>query len=148
PRGRLRTAPRAASSRSRSRASSSSAVRTRSQRVSAKRRPRPRRTPNPTTVTYRSERAAAPKESRPMRTATKPKLYSLTDEHRAQLEPWARRWIANAMSTKAMDDVDRAATRAAVRGLYEAAGLRPPPDHRIVFVPSPFVAAFAAGFAA
>ena len=74
--------------------------------------------------------------------------YTLTDEHRAQLGPWAQRWTANAMSTKAMDDADRKAVRVAIRGLYEAASLIPPPDHRIVFVPSPFVARFAAGFAA
>src|SRR3954470_13823353 len=76
------------------------------------------------------------------------KLYELTPEHREQLTPWANRWIANAMSTKPMDDTERAATRAAIRGLYLAANLTPPPDERIVFVPSPFVARFAGGFAA
>ena len=74
--------------------------------------------------------------------------YELTDEHRAQLKPWADKWIANAMSTKAMDDADRDAMRVAIRGLYEAANLVPPPDNRIVFAPSPFVAAFASGAAA
>lgn len=73
--------------------------------------------------------------------------YSLTDELRAQLQPWATRWIGNAMSTKPMDDEDRRAMRLAVRGLYEAAGLTPPPDHRIVFVPSPIVLRLAGGFA-
>jgi hypothetical protein len=75
-------------------------------------------------------------------------LYTLTDEHRAQLAPWASRWIANAMSTKPMDNEDRRITREAVKGLYLAAGLTPPPDHRIVFVSSPFVGRFASGFAA
>ncbi len=71
--------------------------------------------------------------------------YALTPEHRAMLGPWAARLIANAMSTAPMDDADRAACRAAVAGMYAAAGL---PAPRVVFVPSPFAAAFAAGFAA
>ncbi len=76
------------------------------------------------------------------------KKYELTEEHKAQLKPWADKWIANAMRTRPMDDEDRAAMRVAIKGLYEAAGKTPPPDHRIVFVPSPFVARFAGGFAA
>jgi hypothetical protein len=78
---------------------------------------------------------------------TKKKLYTLTDEHRAELEPWAKKWIANAMRTRPMDEWDRKQTREAIKGLYRAADLTPPPDHRIVFVPSPFVLRFAAGFA-
>ena len=74
--------------------------------------------------------------------------YTLTDEHRAQLDPWARKWIANAMSTTAMTDLDRMICRDAVKRLYRAADLEPPPDHRIIFVPSPFAMRFAAGFAA
>ena len=73
------------------------------------------------------------------------KKYSLTEEHRAQLKPWAARWIANAMSTEAMGEEDREIVRRAVAGLYETAKL--PAPSRIVFVPSPFVARFAAGFA-
>lgn len=76
------------------------------------------------------------------------KKYKLTKEHEAQLKPWADKWIANAMSTKPMDDHDRDQMRIAIKGLYEAADLAPPPDRRIVFVPSPFVATFAGGFAA
>ena len=76
------------------------------------------------------------------------KKYSLTEEHRAQLKPWTDKWIANAMSTKAMDEHDRNEMRKAIRGLYEAANMKPPPEHRIIFVPSPFVARFAGGFAA
>lgn len=80
--------------------------------------------------------------------AKKKRLYSLTPEHREQLKPTADWWIANAMSTKAMDDDDKDAMRIAIRGLYEAAGLQPPPPERIIFVPSPFVLRYAGGFAA
>lgn len=74
--------------------------------------------------------------------------YNLTEEHRSQLKPWADKWIANAMSTKPMDDHDKEEMRKAVRGLYSAANLTPPPDHRMVFVSSPIVLRFAGGFAA
>ena len=74
------------------------------------------------------------------------KKYSLTEEHRAQLKPWADKWIANAMSTKPMDETERAICRDAVKRLYQSANLEPP--KHIVFVPSPFVLRFAAGFAA
>ena len=70
------------------------------------------------------------------------KKYKLTAEHRAQLEPWAARWIANAMSTEAMTDEDRRMMAGAVQGMYRAAKLTPPPPERIVFVPSPFVLRF------
>ena len=73
--------------------------------------------------------------------------YELTEAHRAQLEPWRDRWIKNAMNTTPMTEADREAMRAAVRGLYTAANLTPPPVERIVFVPSPFVGRFAGGFA-
>src|ERR1019366_1072387 len=82
------------------------------------------------------------------RMATEKKLYELTDEHRAQLAPWRDKWIANAMATAPMTGEDRTRAREAIKGLYRAANLEPPPDERIVFVPSPFVLRFAAGFAA
>jgi Domain of unknown function (DUF6745) len=76
------------------------------------------------------------------------KLYELTEEHHSQLGPWKDRWVANAMSTAPMNDADREICRGAVRRMYQAAGLTPPPDERIVFVASPFIMRFAAGFAA
>lgn len=82
------------------------------------------------------------------RFVSKTKRYTLTPEHEAQLPGWRDRWVANALSTRPMDEADREAMRVAVRGMYEAADLTPPPPHRIVFVPSPFVLRFAAGFAA
>jgi hypothetical protein len=72
--------------------------------------------------------------------------YKLTPEHEARFPEWRDRWIANAMSTEAMTEADREACRAAVLGLYAAAKL--PAPKRIVFVPSPFVLAFAGGFSA
>jgi hypothetical protein len=75
------------------------------------------------------------------------KKYSLRPEHEARFAEWRDKWIANAMSTRAMDADERATVRAAIAGMYESAGLEPPPSDRIVFVPSPFVARFAAGFA-
>lgn len=77
----------------------------------------------------------------------KKELYTLTDVHRSQLDGWSKKWIANGMSTKPMDDFDREQMRKAIKGMYEAANLTPPPENRIVFVPSPFVLRFAAGFA-
>jgi hypothetical protein len=78
------------------------------------------------------------------------KKYSFSDypEHKEQLAIWRDKWIANAMSTKPMDDYDKAQMRIAIKGLYESAGLTPPPEHRIVFVSSPFIARFAGGYAA
>ncbi len=74
--------------------------------------------------------------------------YRLTDEDKARLPEWRDRWIANAMSTKHVDAEERRICRDAVLRLYRAANLPPPPEHRIVFVPSPFVLAFGGGFAA
>jgi len=73
------------------------------------------------------------------------KLYELTDEHRAQLKPWAEKWIANALSTKPMDDEDRAEMDKAVEGLYQAADLEPPAN--IVYSPGPVTSACASCFA-
>ena len=69
------------------------------------------------------------------------KKYELTTEHRARLPEFRDKWIANAMSCKAMDDADREAMRRAIHGMYAAAKLAPPKN--IVFVPSPIVLALA-----
>lgn len=73
------------------------------------------------------------------------KKYKLLPEHEARFPEWRGRWIANAMSTAPMTDEDRRICVEAVHGMYAAAGRESP---RVVFVPSPFVAAFAGGFAA
>src|SRR3990167_3313165 len=73
--------------------------------------------------------------------------YKLTPDHEKELKPWSSRWIANAMSTKPMDEDEKEICRNAVIGMYEAAGKKPPPRERIVFVSSPFILKFAAGFA-
>jgi hypothetical protein len=64
----------------------------------------------------------------------KKKLYELTEEHRAQLKPWADKWIANAQNTTPMDDKDRDAMRVAVNGLYDAAKLGAPGADRVLRV--------------
>jgi len=75
------------------------------------------------------------------------KLYSFEDhpEHEAQLGAWRDKWIANAFST---EPCDWPVAQAAVKGLYRAAKLDPPPDHRIIHVQSPITAAIAGGIAA
>jgi len=75
------------------------------------------------------------------------KKYTLTEEHKAQFPAWRDKWIDNAMSIKPMDDAEKAICREAIKDMYRSANLNPPPDHRIVFVPSPFVLRFASGFA-
>ena len=52
--------------------------------------------------------------------------YTLTDEHRLQLKPWADKWIANALSTRAMDSAEREIVRDAVNRMYDAAKLTRP----------------------
>jgi hypothetical protein len=75
------------------------------------------------------------------------KKYSFDDhpEHRAQLDTWRDRWIANALNCEPMTDADRDVTRTAMDGLYRAANLEPPT--RGVFVSSPLVGAVACSIA-
>lgn len=75
----------------------------------------------------------------------KKKLYELTPEHRAQLEPWAKKWIANALRTSEYTPDQIASCKTAMRGLYRAANLEPPP--REIFCAGPISAALAASIA-
>ena len=72
------------------------------------------------------------------------KKYSLTEDHRSQLKPWADKWIANTMSTKTMSADDKLDCREFVKQLYDAANL-PAPKH-ILFVKSPIALTMATGF--
>ena len=71
------------------------------------------------------------------------KKYALTEEHRAQLKPWADKWIANALRTDPQSEQDKIAMRHAMRGLYAAAKLAPVDEAREVFCASPISAAIA-----
>lgn len=72
------------------------------------------------------------------------KKYSLTEDHRSQLKPWADKWIANTMSTKTMSADDKLDCREFVKQIYDAANL-PAPKH-ILFVKSPIALTIATGF--
>lgn len=68
-------------------------------------------------------------------------VYSLTDEHRAQLSTWAEKWIKNAFRTDAMTESEKGEAKKSIKGLYQAADLEPPAEDQIYFVPSPMVGA-------
>src|SRR5690349_9342525 len=74
------------------------------------------------------------------------KQYTLTDEHRAQLRPWADRWIKNALRTEPLNEYDKGILVESMNGLYRAANMKPPAE--VIFVPSPFAMRFLAGFKA
>ncbi len=73
------------------------------------------------------------------------KKFSYEDypEFKAQLQPWADKWIANALST---EPTDRSILTDAINGLYKAAKL-PLPDH-IAFVRSPLALTMAGSMGA
>ena len=73
-------------------------------------------------------------------------VYKLTDEHRAQLKPWADKYIAQALRTTPLTLDERSRVERAIRGLYTAADLSAP--KAIIWVGSPIAAAFAATVAA
>ena len=72
--------------------------------------------------------------------------YSLTEEHRAQLKPWADRLIKIAMRTTPQTPEERSKCIEAIHGLYDAAKLEHP--KHVVFCASPIGAAIAATIAA
>ena len=76
----------------------------------------------------------------------KSRRWDWTDEHKARVPEWNRRWTDVVTSTVGMTDEDREITRRAVLGLYEAAKL--PAPRAIVFVRSPMEGAIVAGCAA
>lgn len=71
------------------------------------------------------------------------KLYSLTDEHKAQIHPWHQRWVKIAMRTTPQTAEDRKIMVDSINGLYGAASL-PLPDY-VVFGKSPVSCQIAAG---
>ena len=75
------------------------------------------------------------------------KIYTLTDEHRAELPAWHARWVDVPLRTAPQTEEDRESVRLAVRGLYRVAKLKPPPSSREVFCASPIGAAIAASIA-
>lgn len=75
-------------------------------------------------------------------TTEQPK-YTLTDEHRAQLKPWADKWIANSLNCATTSEDDLRVAREAIRGLYVANDLPPPLDERVLLVRSPLTGAIA-----
>lgn len=79
-------------------------------------------------------------------TTTPKQKYKLTEEHRAQLKPWADKWIKIALSTTPMSSDDKLDCVKYVKELYDAADCKAP--KHIMFVPSPFALAIAGGFAA
>lgn len=74
--------------------------------------------------------------------------YELTPEHEAQLEPWAQKWINNALLTAPMTTQEWLEVQEACQQLYIVSNVKPPPKERILLVESPISGAFAAGFAA
>jgi hypothetical protein len=76
----------------------------------------------------------------------KKELYSLTPEHRAQLEPWGRKWTANALNTEAMTPDEISTVTEAIFGLYAAADLEKP--KYVTMVASPLSAQIISGVAA
>lgn len=76
------------------------------------------------------------------------KLYSFDDypEHKEQLEPWSKKWIANALRTEPMTENDRQIMRKAIVDMHGVINI--PPPQNIVFADGPVTAGIAAALAA
>ena len=75
------------------------------------------------------------------------KKYSITPEHRVELENIKQKYIQNARRTDPMTEYDKAQMRLAMRGIYKNAGLPYVGDDKIIFVKSPLIAQCASGMA-
>ena len=71
------------------------------------------------------------------------KKISLTDAHRAMIDPWHKKWVDIAMRTAPQTQEDRDIMVQAVNGLYRAANLDEP--RYILFAPSPISGQVVAG---
>jgi hypothetical protein len=80
-----------------------------------------------------------------MNLSSKPTKYSLTPEHRAQIKPWAERWVKNGLSCVAMTDQDRNECFSCIHQLYNSAKLAPP--KLVLFVKSPLALVVTSAFA-
>lgn len=77
---------------------------------------------------------------------TNPKDYVLTPEHKAQLEPWAKKWVGHALNTEPMSDEDRDIVIGCLDGLYKVAKYQRP--DRVLFLPSVLQIRLVGGYAA
>src|SRR4051812_13379648 len=77
-----------------------------------------------------------------MSNATRKKIDRLTPEQLAQIPAWNEKWMKIILAT---GPTDRPLVEAAVHGLYAAANLAKP---KVIFVPSPLVAALAGSISA
>jgi hypothetical protein len=74
------------------------------------------------------------------------KKYKLRQEHKKQLEPYAKKWIDIIMNTNQMTDEDKNISIDCVQNMYKMVNLEIPKE-RIVFVKSPIMGAFVAAIA-
>ena len=47
------------------------------------------------------------------------KKYILTEEHKKQFKPWVDKWIANAMSTRPIEEHEKPIIREHIKNLYK-----------------------------